>query len=331
LEPAGRLAHHGAVQFFDIHLVGFGRQTAEKAAAAAALILALVLLRWLLRLLIRSALRGPRLQGARFWARQATNIALTCTGVLGLLSIVFDDPSRLATAVGVVTAGVAFALQKVITSLAGYLVILRGNTFSIGDRIAMGGVRGDVIGLGFVRTTIMEMGEPPPVTSAGETGAGGTWVHGRQWTGRVVTVTNDKLFDEPVYNYTHAFPYLWEEVSIPVPYSADRARAESILLEAAQRHAVPSDSVEEALLRMRRRYTVHRSDIAPTVYWRLTDNWLEMSVRFLVPERGIREVKSAISREVIAGLDAAGIPIASSTYDIVGMPQLRVETGPAPG
>ena len=45
---------------------------------------------------------------------------------------------------GLVTAGLAFALQRVITALAGYFVILRGNTFNVGDRITMGGVRGDV-------------------------------------------------------------------------------------------------------------------------------------------------------------------------------------------
>jgi small-conductance mechanosensitive channel len=67
---------------------------------------------------------------------------------------------------GLVTAGLAFALQKVVTAVAGYLVILRGRTFNLGDRITMGGVRGDVIALGFIQTTIMEMGQPPPVQNA---------------------------------------------------------------------------------------------------------------------------------------------------------------------
>ena len=43
----------------------------------------------------------------------------------------------------------------------------------------------------------------------------------RQFTGRIVTVTNDKVFDEPVYNYTHEFPYIWDELSVPVHYSSD--------------------------------------------------------------------------------------------------------------
>ena len=47
------------------------------------------------------------------------------------------------------------------------------------------------------------------------------WVKARQYTGRIVTVSNAKVFDEPVFNYTLEFPYLWEEMTIPIPYKAD--------------------------------------------------------------------------------------------------------------
>ena len=98
----------------------------------------------------------------------------------------------------------------------------------------MGGVRGDVIALDFIKTTIMEMGQPPTYATPGSS----TWVQARQYTGRVVTVTNDKIFSEPVYNYTRDFPYIWEEMSLPVTYTADRRCAEQIVLEATQRHTV---------------------------------------------------------------------------------------------
>lgn len=41
------------------------------------------------------------------------------------------------------------------------------------------------------------------------------WVNSRQYTGRLVTVTNGAIFNEPVYNYTRDFPYLWEEIVLP--------------------------------------------------------------------------------------------------------------------
>ncbi|MFL6232842.1 MAG: hypothetical protein ACJ76N_06885 [Thermoanaerobaculia bacterium] len=55
-----------------------------------------------------------------------------------------------------------------------------------------------------------------------------------------------------------------------------------------------------------------------------------MTVRFVAKTRGIRELKDKMSREILDGLDAAGIGIASGTYEIVGVPPLRVEVERAP-
>ena len=256
-----------------------------------------------------------------FWSQQAIHLAAAVVLVVGLVSTWFDDPGRLTTALGLVTAGVAFALQRVITAFAGYFVILRGNTFNVRDRIVMGGVRGDVIALGFIQTTVMEMGQPSAVQDADPA----MWVRGRQYTGRIVTITNDKIFDEPVYNYSREFPFIWEEMAIPIPYQADRKRAEEILLEVARSHTIKlTELSEEAIRELERRYFVRRSEIGPRVYYRLTDNWVELSVRFIARDSGIREMKDAISRDIIAALDKAGIGVASSTYDVVGMPTLRV-------
>jgi len=254
-------------------------------------------------------------------------LAVVVVLILGVSSIWFDDPSRLATALGLVSAGLAFALQKVVTAVAGYFVILRGKTFNVGDRIVMGGVRGDVIALGFTQTTIMEMGQPPPVSGDNP----GMWVKSRQYTGRVVSVSNAKIFDEPVYNYTRDFPYLWEEMALPVAYSADRKRAEQILLDVARRHSVPQEELAaETLEELKRRYFLKAADVAPRVYYRLTDNWVELTVRFVVRDHGIRDVKDAMSRELLDALDEAGIGMASSTFEIVGLPPLRLERLPAP-
>ena len=221
------------------------------------------------------------------------------------------------------TAGLAFALQKVVTAVAGYFVILRGRTFNVGDRIVMGGVRGDVIALGFTQTTIMEMGQPPPVQGADPA----MWVRSREYTGRIVTVTNAKIFDEPVFNYTRDFPFLWEEMALPIAYAADRDRAERILLEAARRHTVPITQMsEDALREMQRRYVMKpRRDDSRRSTIRLTDNWLELTVRFIAQDHGIRGLKDAMSRDILAALDEAGIGIASATFEIVGLPPLRIE------
>ena len=311
-----------ALQLFGITLVGATPENGKKLLLTIILVAVVLLLATVARRMLAGTLgQRARLNRFRFWARQAVGLLAGAVLILGLVSIWFDDPTRLTTALGLITAGVAFALQRVITAIAGYFVILRGKTFNVGDRIVMGGVRGDVIALSFMQTKILEMGQPPPVSGAEPA----MWVHSRQFTGRIVTVSNDKIFDEPIYNYTYHFPYVWEEIRLPVKYGDDRTAAETILLNAAHRHAVRQDQLDPRhSAELHRNYGIRIGDVEPKVYWRLTDNWLELAVRFLSPDHGTREIKDAMSREILARLDAEGIGIASATYEITGLPVLQV-------
>jgi hypothetical protein len=210
------------VELLGIRLVGVNAETGQKLLLTIGVVVGLLLVRALAVVVARSITGQHRNERAMFWLRQGASIVATLVAVVALLSIWFDDPQRLTTGLGIFGAGLAFALQRVVTALAGYVVIMRGNTFTVGDRITMGGVRGDVIALTFTQTKIMEMGQPPAVQGADPA----MWVQSRQFTGRIVTVTNDKVFDEPVYNYTREFPFIWEEMMVPIPYRADRQRAE---------------------------------------------------------------------------------------------------------
>lgn len=308
------------VQIFGVKLLGLDAHNLHKLIFSV-VFLAIV---WVIRTVLRGIgklLRTRESKTAVFWTNQGISLVTFALGLLGLLSIWFDNPTRLATGVGLVGAGLAFALQKVITSFAAYFIILRGKTFNVGDRIVMGGVRGDVVSLSFFQTVIMEMGEPPSVQSASPE----TWVQSRQFSGRVVTVSNSKLFDEPVYNYTRDFPFIWEEMHLPISYKDDRNRAEQILLEAAQKETVPIEEIAAPVLKeLEQRFLLRPLDLKPRVFWRLTDNWVELTVRFIAKTHDVRGLKDRMSRFIISELDKAGIGIASGTYEIVGMPPLQV-------
>jgi hypothetical protein len=75
---------------------------------------------------------------------------------------------------------------------------------------------------------------------------------------------------------------------------------------------------------LRERYSLDVEDVDPRVFYRLTDNWIELSVRFLVRAHGVREVKDRIARELLPELRRARIDVASATYEIVGLPSLRL-------
>lgn len=309
------------VEIFGIKLLGVDAHNGKKLLFTFCFFAALYLISKLLRAIAKLGTSKSGLRYA-FWSRQAISLTTFVLGGLGFCSIWFDNPSRLATGVGLVGAGLAFALQKVITSLAGYFVILRGKTFNVGDRITMGGVRGDVIALNFIQTVIMEMGQPPSVQGADPD----MWVQSRQYSGRVVTVTNSKIFEEPVYNYTRDFPYIWEEMHLPISYKDDRSVVEKILLDASAKETVRIEELAEPQLRnLEQRFFIKPADIQPKVFIRLTDNWVDMTVRFLCRDHDIRGLKDRMSREVIGALEAANIGIASSTYDVVGMPPIRVQ------
>jgi small-conductance mechanosensitive channel len=309
-----------ALEIYGIKLIGLNADNGRKLIATVVALFVCWALSRLLHTIIRRLV--PHDTPAAFWTRQFISIAALVVTVLLLASIWFDDPTKATTVLGLFTAGLAFALQRVVTSVAGYVLILRGGMFNVGDRIKMGGVRGDVIRIGFIQTTIMEMGQPP----AEQSEAPGMWVEARQYSGRIVSVSNAQIFDEPVYNYTRDFPYLWEEMHLAIPFKADRTRAEQILRDAANRHAVKDKQVAaEAMRELQRRYFMKGAGIEPRVYLRITDNWIELAVRFVTDLEGVREVKDRMSREIMSNLDAAGIEIASSTYEITGVPPLRVK------
>jgi small-conductance mechanosensitive channel len=309
-------------QLFGVKLLGLSSDTLRKAILTVLFTVAILLLRTVLEWIVRRGTRKrARVERRTFWMRQVVNLFTATVLLFVLLSIWFDDPGRLATGIGLVSAGLAFALQKVVTSLAGYFVIIRSQVFTIGERITMGGVRGDVISLDFLKTTIMEMGDPTAESTT-------VWVKGRQYTGRIVTVTNDKIFEEPIYNSTRGFPFLWEEIQIPITYAADRARAEAILVEAAERATLDIQREAQPFrIRMNEEFHLDLESLKPRVFYRITDNWLELSLRFLAHDRLTRELKDQVTRDILKGFDDAGIGIASTTIDIVAFPPVRREQG----
>jgi small-conductance mechanosensitive channel len=314
------------VQLYHVTLVGVNQTNAEKVLLTLALIAFVVIVRYVLHYILRIVRAFSWAERFRFWGHQAINLLTAAFFIVALISIWVGPNAHLATVGGLVAAGVAFALQKFIIAIAGYVVILRGKTFSIGDRIIIGGVRGEVIALDFFQTTVLEMGQPPSVESQADPAM---WVMARQFTGRIVTVTNGVIFDLPVYNYSRDFPFLWEEIHVGVGYNDKYEQAEQILLEVARKHTAPvTQMTGEGVRHLEHVYDLKPPNVEPRVYYQMTDNWVELALRFIVPDRGIREIKDAMYRDILARFKESGIAVASSTYDIVGFPPVRIDGTP---
>ncbi len=243
---------------------------------------------------------------ARFHARKLTRYAIFLAAIVTLTVVWRSLAGNVGVVLGFAAAGIAFAMQEVIGAVAGWFNITSGRIYRIGDRIELGGVRGDVIDVTLLRTKMMEIGSAEDDKS---------WVKGRQFTGRIVAVSNKATFTDPVYNFSSVFDFVWEELAVPIPYRSDWQEAERIIKEEAER-ASSSAGAREAISAMERRYPIPRAEVEPRVFIRATDDWMELSARFVVPVRTARSAKDEITRRIRARLDEAGISIASETEEV---------------
>lgn len=281
--------------------------TGRLVISAAILVAALVAATVLAALVARFA-RGSY---GRYYARKGFRYFVVLVAAIALAIVWRPFAGQIGVVLGLLAAGVAFAAQEVIGAFAGWLNILSGRVFSVGDRVEMGGVRGDVIDITPLRTKILEMGEP---RAFGETKSE-SWVGGRQYTGRIVAVSNKMTFTQPVFNFTASFEYIWEELTIPVRHSADWRRAEQILLEEVR--SIPgAEGAQEAIERIARAHPVPKAEIEPRVFIRTDQRWTELAARFIVPVRSARTIKDQLTRRVLDRLEEAGIELAMDSVEV---------------
>lgn len=230
-----------------------------------------------------------------------------------LLTVIFSDRlGGLTVAFGVAGAGVAFALQEVIASFAGWFAVTFAGFYNPGDRVQLGGIKGDVIDVSFLRTTLMEVGE---------------WVKGDLYTGRVVRVANSFVFKEPVFNYSGDFPFLWDEITVPVKYGSDHRLARKVLNDIA--YEVVGDYAKSAMAawgEMVKIYLLEDAGVEPIVTLIANDNWMEFTVRYVVSFKKRRGTKDALFTRILDEFEKTDgkVEFASATFHLVETPTIDV-------
>jgi small-conductance mechanosensitive channel len=209
-----------------------------------------------------------------------------------------------STFLGLVGGGLAIALKEPLLAIAGRIAILAGHAYSVGDRIQIEKVTGDVIDVGFFYTRMMEVGN---------------WLTGDQATGRIVQFSNSRLFgDTAVYNYTRDFSYIWDEIRLPVTYASNLKATKDILVEAGSEYTKAFlQGAQQELTAMQRYFVVGDMELKPQVYMSVTDNWVELTLRYLVEPRKRRAASNFIYERAFERLQGrSDITIASSTSDV---------------
>ncbi len=227
--------------------------------------------------------------------------------VLIILYAIFvwvQDVNSITIFLGVAGAGIVLALQEAILSIAGWFLLLVRRPFEVGDRIEMGGVKGDVIDIRLFQTSLMEVGN---------------WAGGDQSTGRIANVPNSAVFKKENFNYSRGFEFIWNEVSILVTFESDWKRAEEIMLEHGRGLAEGMEEVaRREIAAMTRRYMIHYEKLTPIVYVDIKDSGVELTLRYLTEARRRRTTQDAISRAILADFGKEKrVNFAYPTYRIV--------------
>ena len=270
------------------------------------------------RIVLAFVYRQTKDVGIRYrWRKTATYVAF---GLLVFIigGIWFRGFQSFSTYLGLLSAGLAIALQSPLVNLAGWLFIIWRKPFHVGDRIEIGDVKGDVIDQRIFMFSLMEIGNR---------------VDAEQSTGRVIHVPNGEVFSKPLANYTDGFQYIWNEIAVLVTFESNWEKAKKILTEVIARHGEEISQTAENQIRVAAgKMMIYVGKLTPIVYTTVKDSGVLLTMRYICNPRGRRGSEQNIWEDILREFARCDdIDFAYPTHriyqnQIEGKPEARAET-----
>lgn len=263
----------------------------------------------LLEEIVSSRLPGKKTQYS--FRKIGSYLYLLVFGVSALF-IWVENPETLLVSFGVIAAGVAIALQDYFRNVAGGVTIFLGKLFKVGDRVEINGKVGDVVDIGVLYTTLMELRE---------------WVHGDQPTGRLVSVPNGVVLGNNVHNFTKDHSFMWDELTVRITSTSDWEAARSQLKTIIQRISrTYLDDAKRQIDNLGRKYYLEDRPTEPFVYTHIGETWVEFRIRYTVAVHERRTVQDKLSVAIRKAFDKERkIEIDSGSISVSKVPPLTVK------
>ncbi|MCL7475310.1 MAG: mechanosensitive ion channel family protein [ANME-2 cluster archaeon] len=248
----------------------------------------------------------------RYAFKKAVSTIIAIIAMGALIAVWFKETTSLIVAYGIISAGIAIALQDVLKNVAGGHIIFLSGPFRAGDRIQIETDMGDVLDINVFNTKIMEIRQ---------------WVDGDQYSGRIIQLPNSFILNKTVKNYTRDFSFIWDEIHLMLTYDSNWRKAQKIAVDIANDVTKEFEiSAKKELQDMGDKYLITPADVESKIYTQITDNWIDMQLRYVVDPRRRRTNKHLLNEKILdAFLKEKDIKIASATYEIVGFPAVRME------
>jgi len=189
--------------------------------------------------------------------------------VIMLISFFTGSTLGVGVTAGLLTAALGWALQRPITGIAAWIMVIMTRPFKIGDRIIIGSVRGDVINITLTHIYLNEFG--------------GT-IGGEDISGRIIFVPNSVLFEQNVINYTSQNDYILDEVSFTITYDSHIDRAKEIAKKVA-------NNITKGILDKSTQKPFTRSNFQPS--------GIDLRVRYYTIASRRQEINSRITEGIL--------------------------------
>ncbi len=238
------------------------------------------------RRLLKKAKSKSQVSTIKIFSRMVNLVFMWVVILFAFLSY-FKSWAGIGVVAGLLTAAIGFALQKPITGIAAWIMVVVKRPFQVGDRISIGTVKGDVYDISLTHVYIDEVG--------------GT-IDSEQHSGRNVLVPNYKLFDEVLVNHTLMHDFVLDEVSLVVKYDSNLDNALKIIKSLAE-------EITGEYAKKINKEVVTRVAIV--------DNGMKIKVLFFAPVQQLSKVKSDLSERIYKSiLKNKSVELAYNRLDI---------------
>jgi small-conductance mechanosensitive channel len=141
-------------------------------------------------------------------------------------------------------------------------------------------------------------------------------------TAGATLIPNSLIFGTPIMNYTQHLSRIWDEINLPITYTSNIEAATRILKEVGTEYSREFlHDAQRDLEEMRRHFLMPKLSLDPEVYVKVTSNWLQLTMRYIVDPKQRRVASSFIYQEIFKRIaQAKDIQIASETMDLTVHP-----------
>lgn len=205
-----------------------------------------------------------------------------------LLILIWESKiTKLMTLISFVSAALAFALRDFVYNFFAGIYINVKKPFKVEDRVEVDGIVGDVVNISSLTFDILEVSSKD---------------NGEQSTGIMIHIPNSKVFNGGVKNYTEAFKYIWNEISVRVPIDSDIDNAKNILYDIVRNNEVVKRiprKMKSELNSAIGEYRIYYNKLDPIIYTSIEDSCVVLTIRYLAHPKKVRNIRSDIYTKVL--------------------------------